>query len=84
MAKIVPTVDTLRLPPIFKRELYIGFDARFDKPNYVNLLGIGVMFKTKENMIYKADIGVQNRVIENDNGKFVPYIGGGVYWKVNK
>ena len=84
VAKIVPVRDTLRLPAIFKRELYVGFDARFDKPNYINLLGIGIMYKTKENMIYKADIGVQNRVIENNNGKFVPYIGGGVYWKVNK
>jgi hypothetical protein len=80
--KITPRTDTLRLPAIFKRELYLGVDARFDKPNYIQLLGVGVMFKTKTNMIYKVDLGVENRVTDGTNGKFTPYIGGGVYWKV--
>ena len=80
--KITPRIDTLRLPAIFKRELYMGIDARLDKPNYINLLGLGIMYKTKENMIYKIDLGVQNQVLEGTNGKFIPYIGGGVYWKL--
>ena len=80
--KITPRTDTLRLPAIFKRELYLGIDARFDKPNLMQLLGVGVMFKTKTNMIYKVDLGVENRVTDGTNGKFTPYIGGGVYWKV--
>jgi hypothetical protein len=80
--KITPRTDTLRLPAIFKREVYMGIDARFDKPNYINLLGLGFMYKTKDNMIYKVDLGVQNQVLEGNNGKFVPYIGGGVYWKI--
>jgi hypothetical protein len=80
--KITPRIDTLRLPAIFKKELYMGIDARLDKPNYINLLGLGFMYKTKENMIYKIDLGVQNQVLEGNNGKFVPYIGGGVYWKL--
>ena len=80
--KITPRIDTLRLPAIFKRELYVGVDARFDKPNYINLMGFGLIYKTKENMLYKFDLGVQNQVLEGTNGKFVPYIGGGVYWKL--
>lgn len=82
--KITPIIDTLRLPAVFKRELYVGIDYRFNKPNYVQLLGIGIVYKTKEKMMYKADIGLQNRVIEGNNGRFEPYIGGGVFWKVNK
>jgi hypothetical protein len=81
--KITPRVDTLRLPAIFKREIYVGVDGRFDKPNFIQLLGLGVMLKTKDNMIYKVDLGVENQVLSGNNGKFVPYIGGGVYWKVN-
>jgi len=80
--KLIPRVDTLRLPAIFKRELYLGFETRLDKPNFVELVGLGVMYKTKDNKIYKLDLGAQNKVIENTSGKFVPYIGAGVYWKI--
>ena len=80
--KITPRTDTLRLPAIFKRETFVGIDTRFDKPNLIQLIGIGVIYKTKENMIYKIDLGVENSVTDGTNGKFTPYIGGGVYWKV--
>jgi hypothetical protein len=80
--KITPRTDTLRLPAIFKREMFLGIDTRFDKPNFIQLLGVGVIYKTKENMLYKIDLGVENRVTDGTNGKFTPYIGGGVYWKV--
>jgi hypothetical protein len=82
IAKITPKTDTLRLPAIFKREVFVGIDTRLDKPNFIQLLGVGVIYKTKENMIYKIDLGVENRVTDGTNGKFTPYIGGGVYWKV--
>ena len=80
--KITPRTDTLRLPAIFKKELYLGIDARLDKPNLMQLIGLGIMYKTKTNMIYKLDLGVENQVTDGTNGKFTPYIGGGVYWKV--
>ena len=80
--KIIPIVDTLRLPALFKKEVYVGINGRFDKPNLVQLLGFGLMLKTKENTIYKFDLGVQNQVYDGINGKFVPYVGGGIYWKV--
>lgn len=80
--KITPRTDTLRLPAIFKREMFVGIDTRFDKPNFIQLLGVGVIYKTKKNMLYKIDLGVENRVTDGTNGKFTPYIGGGVYWKV--
>ena len=80
--KITPRTDTLRLPAIFKREVFVGIDTRLDKPNLIQLLGLGIIYKTKENMIYKIDLGVQNNVTEGTSGKFTPYIGGGVYWKV--
>jgi hypothetical protein len=82
MPKITPRTDTLRLPAIFKREVFVGIDTRLDKPNLIQLLGLGIIYKTKENMIYKIDLGVQNNVTEGTSGKFTPYIGGGVYWKV--
>lgn len=80
--KITPLVDTLRLPAVFKRQYFAGIDARFDKPNFLQFLGIGLMIKTKENKIYKVDLGYQNQVTDGTNGRFYPYIGGGVYWKL--
>ena len=80
--KITPRTDTLRLPAIFKREVFVGIDTRLDKPNLIQLIGVGIIYKTKENMIYKIDLGVENNVTDGTNGKFTPYIGGGVYWKV--
>jgi hypothetical protein len=80
--KITPRIDTLRLPAIFRKELYLGFETRLDKPNFVELVGLGIMYKTQDNKIFKLDIGAQNKVIEGNNGKFSPYIGAGVYWKI--
>jgi hypothetical protein len=67
-----------------KTEAYLGIDAKFDKPNMINLLGVSMMIKTKDEKIYKFGVGVQNIVgPDGVNGSLVPNIGGGVYWKIN-
>ena len=45
-------------------------------------MGIGLLFKTKDEKIYKVGVGVSNTVIDGTNGTLTPYIGGGVYWKI--
>jgi hypothetical protein len=76
--------DTIYTPVPPKRLYYIGFDAKFDKPNMINLLGVSMMIKTKDEKIYKFGVGVQNIVgPDGVNGSLVPNIGGGVYWKIN-
>jgi len=76
--------DTTYTPIPRQNEMYFGIDAKFDKPNVINIIGIGVLFKNKDDRhMYKLGIGVTNRVDdEGTNGKLVPFIGGGVYWKV--
>ena len=76
--------DTMYTPIPRQNEMYFGIDAKFDKPNVINIIGIGVLFKNKDDRhMYKLGIGVTNRVDdEGTNGKLVPFIGGGVYWKV--
>jgi hypothetical protein len=50
----------------------------------INLLGVSMMIKTKDEKIYKFGVGVQNIVgPDGVNGSLVPNIGGGVYWKIN-
>ena len=77
--------DTIRTPEPIKRYYYAGIDAKFDKPNHVTLLGASVLMRTKNENIYRVGIGVQNITgPDRVNGVFVPYIGGGVYWKIGK
>lgn len=74
--------DTIYTPQPKKGQFFAGFDMRFDKPNVVELLGVGLVYKDKSDKLYKVDIGVSNRVDQNNTGAFTPYFGGGVYWKV--
>lgn len=77
--------DTIFTPLPRKNELYFGVDAKFDKPNVINLIGVGMILKDKDNRhLYKLGIGVGNKVgPDGTNGTLTPYIGGGVYWRVN-
>jgi hypothetical protein len=67
-----------------KTEVFLGVDAKFDKPNVVNIIGLSMLFKNKDdNHLYKLGVGVTNRIDDvGTTGKLVPFIGGGVYWKV--
>ena len=76
--------DTLKIPEPIRNVLYVGFDAKFDKPNVVSIMGVSTLLKTPTEKLYKVGVGVQNQVIDGTNGKFVPYIGGGVYWPIKR
>ena len=67
-----------------KTEAYLGIDAKFDKPNVVNIIGVSMLFKNKDdNHMYRVGVGVTNRVDDQGtNGSLTPFIGGGVYWKL--
>jgi hypothetical protein len=69
-----------------KNLYYFGIDAKLDKPNVINLIGLGFIIKDKDaKHLYKIGIGVSNKVgSDGTNGTLVPYIGGGVYWNVNR
>jgi hypothetical protein len=67
-----------------KTEVYLGFDAKFDKPNVVNVMGLSMLFKNKDDKhMYKIGVGVTNRVDDNGtNGSLQPFLAGGAYWKL--
>lgn len=74
--------DTLRLPEEKKNKVYFGFNTQVNNPNLVNALGVGFLYQTKEDKIFKIGIGVNNSVIDGTNGTFVPYVDAGIYWKI--
>jgi hypothetical protein len=63
--------------------LYLGLNGGLDKPNYVYSLGTSLLYKTPQDKIYEIGIGVWNKTSNGIDGVFVPYIKGGVYWKIN-
>jgi len=67
-----------------KTEVYLGVDAKFDKPNVVNIMGLSMLFKNKDDKhMYKIGVGVTNRVDDQGtNGSLQPFLAGGVYWKL--
>lgn len=69
-----------------KTEVYLGLDATLDKPNVVNIVGVSMLFKNKDDRhMYKLGVGVTNRVDDNGtNGTFHPFLAGGVYWKLKR
>ena len=76
--------DTMYTPIPRQNEFYVGLDAKFDKPNVINIVGLSVLFKNKDDRhMYRLGIGVTNRVDDQGtNGKLTPFIGGGAYWKI--
>jgi hypothetical protein len=78
--------DTTFLGDARKNLYYVGIDAKLDKPNVINLIGVGFIIKDKDaRHLYKIGIGVSNKIgTDGTNGTLVPYIGGGVYWNVNR
>jgi len=77
--------DTIFTPLPRKNEIYFGVDAKFDKPNVINLIGVGFVMKDKDDKhLYKLGVGVSNTVgPDGTNGTLTPFLGGGVYWKLN-
>lgn len=77
--------DTIYTPLPRKNELYFGVDTRFDKPNVMQLIGAGLILKDKDDRhLYKVGVGVSNQVgPDRTNGVLVPFLGGGVYWRIN-
>jgi hypothetical protein len=61
-----------------KRQLYIGVNTTLNKEDLFGSAGAGLLYKTKRDMIYQLGVGVAN----NNGRPLMPYIGGGMYWKI--
>lgn len=83
-AEIKPNIknDTILVPEPKKRQLYFGFETGLSKQDQISNIGLGLLFKTKEDKIFKLNGGVANRLTTDVSGSFYPYIEGGVFWKI--
>jgi hypothetical protein len=69
-------------PPKVRNQVYVGLNAAWSEKDWVNSLGTSVLFKTKDDKIFQVGVGVANRTFDGYSGGFIPYINGGVYWKI--
>lgn len=83
-ANITPKIkkDTIFLPEPKKNQLYFGVLTGVSDRNVISNVGVGLLYKTKEDKIFKITTGVANRLQTDVTGTFFPYVEGGVYWKI--
>ena len=83
-ANITPKVkkDTIFLPEPKKNQVYFGIVTGVSDRNVISNVGLGFLYKTKEDKIFKVTTGVANRLQADVTGTFFPYVEGGVYWKI--
>jgi adenosyl cobinamide kinase/adenosyl cobinamide phosphate guanylyltransferase len=53
-----------------------------DKVNFGNSIGAGVILKTKTDKLYQLNLGISNQQSATGGNQVVPYVGGGIYWKI--
>ena len=74
--------DTKIVKELPKNQVYVGVNGALDKVNFGNSIGAGVILKSKTDKLYQLNLGISNQQNTNGANNVVPYIGGGVYWKI--
>lgn len=75
----IPVVyDTKIVKELPKTQVFVGLNTNLDRVNTINSVGAGLLIKTKRDKLYQLNAGLSSNGI-NQN---IPYIGGGLYWKI--
>ncbi len=75
----IPVVyDTKIVKELPKTQVFVGLNTNIDRVNTINSVGGGVILKTKRDKLYQINAGLSNNI----NGQSIPYLGGGLYWKI--
>lgn len=83
-ANIKPKIvrEPLPEPPKMRNQVYFGLNGTWTQKDWVNSVGTSILLKTKDDKIFQLGVGVTNRTFDGYSGEFVPYLNGGVYWKI--
>ena len=75
----IPTIyNTTIVKELPKTQLYYGANIGLNKEDIFGTFSGGLILKTKSDRLYQLNLGVQN----SPNG-VMPFLGGGLYWKIN-
>jgi hypothetical protein len=74
--------DTKIVKELPKNQVYVGVNGALDKVNFGNSIGAGVILKSKTDKLYQLNLGISNQQSLTGGNQVIPYVGGGVYWKI--
>ena len=78
----IPTVyNTKIVKDLPKTQLYYGFNLGFNKTDIFSSASGGLILKTKKDRLYQLNLGVSNQ--PTPTSSLSPYVGVGMYWKIN-
>jgi hypothetical protein len=69
-------------PPKVRNQVYFGLGGSYSNQDWVNSLGTNMLLRTKDDKIFQIGVGVANRTSDGITGEFIPYVNGGVFWKI--
>jgi hypothetical protein len=74
--------DTVNVKELPKTKIYYGPEGGFNHTNLVSHLGIGVLVKTKKDIVYSLGVGYSNQRVDKTNLTWTPYVSTGIFWRV--
>ena len=65
---------------------YAGFAYQYDLENYFSGANIQILHKFKSDKMFSLDVGFRNDLVDRENnlGKLRPYVGGTIYFRLDK
>ena len=65
---------------------YAGFAYQWDMENYFSGANVQVLHKFKNDKMFSIDVGFRNDLVDRENnlGKLRPYVGGTIYFRLDK
>lgn len=76
-------VDRYVLP---ESKWYAGFSYQYDLENYFSGANVQILHKFKSDKMFSLDVGFRNDLVDRENnlGKLRPYVGGTIYFRLDK
>jgi hypothetical protein len=75
--------EPIIIPPTpLINQVYFGVNGQLNQKDQIGAIGLGLMLKTNKEKIFNVTFGVSNKTLDGKTGEFIPYVGGGVYWKI--
>lgn len=72
--------------PVNESKTFLGFGYQYDLQNYFSGANIKLVHKTPKDKMFSLDVGFRNDLlnIEAGVGKLRPYVGGSIYFRIDK
>ena len=65
---------------------YAGFSYQYDLENYLSGANVQLLHKFKSDKMFSLDVGFRNDLLDKETGvsKLRPYVGGTIYFRIDK